>query len=247
VRLGVIADIHGNLLALDAVLAVFERLDVADIVCLGDVAALGPEPRGVVRRLRERGISSVRGNTDAWNLDAALLDRESTSDVTKAIVRWNTAQLEPDDLDWLRDQPLTRSIALGAGVDLVAFHGSPRSCNEVLSATTPAGDLDELFPGDAAIYAGGHTHIQLLRRHAGYRLLNPGSVGFPGVGPGTTDLPVNDGVAWAEFAVIDTTDGLSIDLRRLPLDIDALRASVRDSSMPHADWWLSRWATPDSS
>jgi putative phosphoesterase len=238
----VIADIHGNWMALEAVLGELERLGVDRLVCLGDVAALGPRPREVVRRLRELDVPCVLGNTDAWNIDLALLERESDTAVVQDMVRWSTAQLAADDLDWLRSFPLTRQIALG-GESLVMFHGSPHSNNAVLAATTPGEELDELFAGyDATLFAGGHTHIQLLRRHGDLRLLNPGSVGLPGTGPGTPGLPVNERSCWAEFAIVDTSRGVSVDLRRLPLDADALRASVLGSELPHPEWWIERWA-----
>ena len=241
-RVGLIADIHGNLVALDAVLAELERAGVDRLICLGDIAALGPRPQAVVRRLRALDVPCVLGNTDAWNIDLGLLARESTSPVVQECVRWSTAQLATDDLDWLREFPMTRRIELGAGHALLVFHGSPHSNNAVLAATTPGEELDALFAGEAAmLLAGGHTHVQMLRRHGRFRLLNPGSVGLPGTGPGTPGLPVNEHVCWAEFAMIDTARGLSFDLRRLPLEPDALRASIAGSGMPHPEWWLARW------
>ena len=67
-RLGLISDIHGNLLALDAVLDELNESRIDRLVCLGDVAA-GPEPRETVERLRELGCPVVRGNWDTWVLD----------------------------------------------------------------------------------------------------------------------------------------------------------------------------------
>lgn len=242
-RVGIIADIHGNLVALEAVLEELARVGVDRVICLGDVAALGPQPREVARRLRALDVPCVLGNTDAWNIDLELLERDSDSPVIRDSVRWSTEQLTADDPNWLRSMPMTRQITLDSDDSLVIFHGSPRSNEAVLSATTPGEDLDELFVEyDATLFAGGHSHIQLLRRHGNLRLLNPGSVGLPGTGPGTPGLPINERVCWAEFAIIDTAHGLSIDLRRLPLDADALRVSVADSEIPHPEWWLARWA-----
>ena len=68
-RIGLIADIHGNADALRAVLNELDSLRLDHLVCLGDVAVLGPEPREVVRLLMDAGCAVVRGNTDAWLLD----------------------------------------------------------------------------------------------------------------------------------------------------------------------------------
>ncbi len=66
-RIGIIADVHANLAALDAVLAALAAEPADRIVCLGDVA-VGPQPREVVARLRELNGPIVMGNADAWLL-----------------------------------------------------------------------------------------------------------------------------------------------------------------------------------
>lgn len=68
-RIAVIADLHGNLVALEAVLAALADERTDGIVCLGDVAATGPQPRETVERLRAVGCPVVMGNADAWLLD----------------------------------------------------------------------------------------------------------------------------------------------------------------------------------
>ena len=67
-RIGLIADIHGNLIALETVLAELAREPLDQMVCLGDVAALGPQPGEALARLRALGCPVVMGNTDAWLL-----------------------------------------------------------------------------------------------------------------------------------------------------------------------------------
>jgi len=72
--------------------------------------------------------------------------------------------------------------------------------------------------------------------------LNPGSVGLPAVGPGTAELPRNRDVSWAEFALVEINRyETSVDLRRLELDIGAVRAAAQATDMPHQDWWLNLW------
>jgi predicted phosphodiesterase len=96
--------------------------------------------------------------------------------------------------------------------------------------------LDEALAGHTeTILAGGHTHVQLIRRHRASFLLNPGSVGLPHE---ITDSARNPG--WAEYALVTTGDGgLAIELRRVPYDIGLLAQIAFDSGMPHAAWWAA--------
>jgi predicted phosphodiesterase len=178
-RLGLIADIHGNKLALDAVLEQLDYQEVDGILCLGDVATLGPDPGGVVRTLRERNIPVVMGNTDAW-----LFKPERDDLYFTALTYWTLDQLSESDVDLMRSFPSTISVPLARGVSLLGCHGSPRSYDDVLSASTPVNVLTEVLAGHAhQVIAGGHTHIQLLRRFGQRHFVNPGSVGMPGIGP----------------------------------------------------------------
>lgn len=244
-RIGLIADIHGNLVALDAVLAALDRAALDRLICLGDVAALGPRPAEVLARLRERACPIVLGNTDAWLLATPPDDPTAHSaPPIAALTRWAAARLGDADRALLRACPAVLTVPLGDGRDLLCCHGSPRSHDEVIAATTPDDALDAILDGqDAAIVVGGHTHVQLLRRHGERLIVNVGSVGLPGVGPGTPDLPANRAVAWAEYGIIDTTDGATaITLHRLPLDLAAILADARATSMPEYGWWRGLWA-----
>ncbi len=245
-RIGLIADIHGNLIALDTVLADMAGRSVDRIVCLGDVAVLGPYPAAVIRRLREIGCPNVLGNTDAWVLGSAAAEPSaSDSEIGRDLTAWTLEQLDADTLAWLRTAPPVLPVDLGVAGTLLCGHGSPRSHDEVISATTSERDLDAMFAGHLCdVYAAGHTHIRLLRETDQRLLLNPGSVGLPGVGPGTPDLPTNRDVRWADYAIVETTGGvIGVEIRRIPLDMGQMIASAQVSGMPHRDWWVGRWAS----
>jgi predicted phosphodiesterase len=241
-RIGVIADIHGNLVALERVLAALARERIDRFVCLGDVAALGPRPGATLARLRDLDCPVVMGNTDAWLLAAPRADRESP---LHELTSWAAAQLTNADRAFIHAFPPTLTIPLDGGSSLLCCHGSPRSYDEVIAATTPDDALDAMLIGHdaAALVVGGHTHVQLVRRHGGRHIVNVGSVGLPGTGPGTPDLPVNRGVAWAEYGLLDLSAGhIGIELRRLPLDLGEVLADGRRSGMPHFNWWRALWA-----
>jgi predicted phosphodiesterase len=243
-RVGLIADIHGNLVALDTVLAALARDHIEQIVCLGDVAVLGPQPREVIVRLQDLACPCVLGNTDAWLLpDPPLPAGGPSVGPMVDLTRWTAAQLSRSEMAFLSRLSPSIDLALSPEITMHCHHASPRSLDDVIAATTPATDLEAMgISQQPALYAGGHTHIQLLRRHGEAHILNPGSVGLPGVGPGTPELPVNQSVSWAEYAVVTFTEAsLAISLRRIPLDLQRVFAVGTASGMHYLDWWMSKW------
>jgi putative phosphoesterase len=235
-RLALISDIHGNCVALDAVLADRARHQVDDIICLGDIAAGGPQPAQVLGRLRELDCQVIRGNADGWLLDGLPAGRSEETRRLGEVVAWAREQLAAADLDYLAALPPTATITVAVGLSLFCFHGSPRADIDRLLATTPEQELDELFADapQAHVFAGGHTHRQLLRPYRQSVLVNPGSVGLP-LGSlvsssGAPPLP-----AWAEYALVQV-DGADVEVtfRRVAIDVVALAAAT--AAMPHATW-----------
>ena len=240
-RIGLIADIHGNLVALDAVLADLERAHVDRIVCLGDVA-WGPQPRQAVERLRALRFPTIMGNADdeLYDIPAETPDDDDAR-VTLDIDRWCVAQLSPDDLNYLRSFQPTIELSLGDERTLLLFHGSPHSFHDRIVATTPDDDLARMLSGySATVMAGGHTHAQMLRRYRGMIILNPGSVGLPF----EQEPGANEGrnPPWAEYAIVGQEGGaLRVELRRVPVDVGAVVQATRESGMPHAELFVQEW------
>ncbi len=237
--LAVIADIHGNPIALEAVVHDMEANGVRDVVCLGDVAAMGPQPAESLRALRELRCSVVMGNADAFMLDPAATSEDEDMRRIEDIDAWCAAQLSREDLDFIRTFEPTVTVDLVGGRTLLCYHGSPRSFDEIIGPTTTDGELDEMMADARAdIFAGGHTHFQMYRRHRHAIVLNPGSVGMSY----HRTLPFDDvGLApWAEYAVVDR-DSLSITLRRVAYDKQLVADAIERSGMPHAAWFAAEW------
>lgn len=236
-RVGMIADIHGNLIALETVLAELARESLDHIVCLGDVAALGPQPAAVLARLRALRCPVVMGNTDAWLLASSATDGDRFD---RAITEWTCTQLSESDRAFIATFPATCELALGGGHSLLCFHGSPRSYDDVIVAATRDEELATMFGApDAALLAGGHTHLQMMRRYGDGWIINPGSVGLAGVGAA---VQRNRDVHWAEYAVVQSDgESLAISLRRTPLDVAAMIEAAYASGMPEAAWWSGLW------
>jgi predicted phosphodiesterase len=238
-RLALIADIHGNLPALEAVLEEIERDGVDEIVCLGDVA-LGPQPAETVERLRDLGCPVVMGNWDAWSFqEMPRLDGE-LGQVLRDQLAWSSEQLSAADERYVRGFDDTVELELGGGAQLLGFHGSPRSFVDMILATTPDDEVEGMLGGRTPlVLAGGHTHFQLFRRFAESAIVNPGSVGLPFRRGDTGVMPISP---WAEYGLVDYEDDrLGVQLRRTPFDVDGFLSRMLASGMPHAEWWAELW------
>ena len=241
-RVALISDIHANLMALKTVLDEVAQDEVDQVVCLGDVANLGPQPKESLELIRERGIPCVMGNHDSFMLEPDLVHTYTDQPLIARAVDWSHARLDPDDLAYLRTFPQTMELALDDGVKMLLFHGSPRSNMDDILALTPPEEIDQMLAGhEAAVMACGHTHIQMLRQHKGRLLINPGSVGCPFLeyvagGPPTV-------MAYAEYAVVECVQGaLKVSLSRIPLDREELYQAVEQSDFPLRGMMLQQYS-----
>jgi len=241
-RVALIADIHGNLPALEAVLAEIAAETVDRIVCLGDLASFGPQPREVIARLRALGCPVVMGNADADVLDPPALDgMEGVRKLFGEMDQWTHDLLSEVEIAYLREFQPTVEVELGGGETLLCYHGSPRSFDDRIVPEMPRETLEEWMDGHtAAIFAGGHTHLQMVARHHKALVINPGSVGLPYDTTPPADMVRNP--AWAEYAVVEVAGSrVRIDLRRTPFDVAAMLAAGRANGMPHFEWWATDW------
>jgi hypothetical protein len=178
------------------------------------------------------------------NHDAHLLCPEQAHELQPwiaAATLWCMAQLSAADLDWLRSFLPRIEIPMGAGAWLCCYHGSPRSNEDRILATTPVSELDKMLAGyAAAVMAGGHNHVQMLRRHRASYVVDVGSVGQP-----MEELPFRGApryMPWAEYAIVSQAEGvLDVDLRRVPIDLEAVAQAAWESGMPDAGGWVRCW------
>jgi predicted phosphodiesterase len=231
-RIALVSDVHGNELALNAVLDDITRRGADQTVCLGDVATLGPRPVAVLERLQKLGCICILGNHDEFMLEPSLVREYSKIPVLLEAVAWCRAKLPGDAIEFIRRFQDSCELPLDDKNRLFLFHGSPESNVVDLLATTPVDELDAMLAGhQATVMAGGHTHIQMLRQHRGFLIVNPGSVGIPfkeyvGGGPPSV-LP------YAEYATVEAAGGaVSVQLHRVPLDKSALRAAALSVDNP---------------
>lgn len=249
-RVALLSDVHGHLLALEAVLSDLATQRIDQIICLGDTTLGGPQPSACAERIRALGCPTVQGNCDV----AAVRQRAEslTSELMSAYSRfgawvseidlWSSRALSDADVAWLAALPLTLTLPLDdAGATLLCAHGSPQSFNHRLASDTPQERLAELIgPVDATALACGHTHLPMLRRLGALTIVNPGSIGLP-IARNERGALYNP-IDRAEYGILEYAVGtLRWEPRRVALDAAAVRAAARASGMPHADRWGSDW------
>lgn len=241
-RIALISDLHANEHAVETVLRDARAAGVDEIVCLGDVATLGPRPGAVLARLRDLDCVCILGNHDEFLLEPELIRRYTEAHVVVESVDWCRSLLGAAELDFVRGFRRTWELPLDGGATLFVFHGTARSNMEDLLSTTPAEKVDEMLDGRCAtVLAGGHTHLQLLRQHRGMWIVNPGSVGLPfrEYASGGPPRLLGD----AEYAIVESTPaGTSVTLRRVPLDRTALLAALDGVDLPLAPYLRAQYS-----
>lgn len=206
-RVAALYDVHGNLPALEAVLAEADASGVDALVCGGDVV-WGPDPGGCVELLRAAGARFLRGNCE----------REVLSGVGSDADEWCLARLTPAQRELVAAWPETLWLEIDGLGETLFCHGSPRSDTEMLTEATPDDVVAEIVAGvDAGVVVCGHTHHQFDRRVAGVRLVNAGSVGLPYEGA--------PGAFW-------TLLGPGVEPRRTEYDVEAALLGLVASGFP---------------
>ena len=235
-RLLILSDLHSNLTALDAALAVADgKWDAA--VCLGDIVGYGPDPVAVSEKIQTITKDVIRGNHD--KAVARIMTSDDFNPVAKMAVDWTQAQLSPALMSWLAALPPGPKKAQG----VVLIHGAYQDEDEYVF--TPAQALDGLLDSSTVLSFFGHTHhqggfsyhesdIELLtlrpRSTESFSalhlepkhkyLLNPGSIGQP-----------RDGDPRAAFAIADL-DHQIVEFWRVPYDISSVQSRMYEASLP---------------
>jgi putative phosphoesterase len=225
-RLAIISDMHGNVQALDAVLADLETLEPDGVYCLGDLVGYGAAPNEVIDRIREANIPTVMGNYD----DGVGFDRDDCGcayrdpidrELGQRSLNWTRAHTTADHKAFLRSLvPEIRFDVLSTRVLLV--HGSPRKMNEYLFEDRPRSSFERLArSSNADVIVFGHTHVPYMKLVDGVLFVNTGSVGKP-----------KDGDPRACYAILDIEAASSATFRRVDYDIAAAAKAIRASDLP---------------
>jgi putative phosphoesterase len=242
-RIALISDIHANYSALEAVVENIRLQGVDQIICLGDTATIGPQPRETLNLLQSLDCTCIMGNHDAAMLEPGRAEEYQIAGSLTSTLEWGFGMLTEPDKSYLRSFRTTYEISLDEKLTLFCYHGSPRSNTELLLSTTSEEVLLEALSGaKAGILAGGHTHIQMIRQQDEQVILNPGSVGNAFIAPYISGGATPRLLPWAEYATLEAENGnWNIRLHRIRYDIHALQQAVIASGNPSRDWWLAQY------
>jgi putative phosphoesterase len=229
-RIAVLADIHGNLPALEAVLADVDRRAVDRIVLNGDIAG-GPLPGQTLDRLAEFGERAIwvhgngeRGLVAGFDHIADPTANQHDLEVGQLLTRHQR--------DRLAGLPMTVTLEVDGLGTVLCCHATPRRDDEVLLVDSPASRYAEVLAGVTAdVVVLGHTHMPFDRLFDRRRVVNPGSVGMP---------YGHAGAAWALL-------GPGVELRRAPYDPAAAAVRLVASPWPRAAWWAERFVLQQAS
>ena len=223
-RIAIISDIHGNLPALEAVVADVKKQHPDQLYCLGDLVGYGASPNEVTERIRAEGMPTIIGNYD----DGVGFDRDECGcayrdpvdqELGDRSLAWTKAHTTDGNKEFLRT--LLHELRFQAdGKRVLLVHGSPRKMNEYLFEDRALSSFQRLAASsNADLIAFGHTHKPYQKDVDGVRFINAGSVGKP------KDLD------WRACWVL--IDGGTPTFHRVEYDVAKAAAAIRATGLPH--------------
>ena len=219
-QIAALYDVHGNLPALEAVLA-DPRCAAADLVVSGGDVVAGPMPAECVDRLEAEGdrVRFLMGNCDRETVWTTTDDPGFAESL-----RWSAARLGEERLARIAAWPTTVELGV-AGLGTVLFcHGTPSSDTAILTPATPDTDVAAVLAGvEAEVVVCGHTHVQYHRNVGEIRVVNAGSVGMP-----------YEGSPDARWALVGD-DG--VELVSTPYDAEAALELLSSTGCPALEWF----------
>jgi putative phosphoesterase len=227
VRIALFSDIHGNLPALEAVLADIARQQVDAVYCLGDLVGYAAFPNEVTERIQREGIATIMGNYDdgvGFDRDdcgCAYRDAEEQRRGQESLM-WTRARVTPENKAFLRN--LHKEIRFDAdGKRVLLVHGSPRKLNEYLFEDRPVSSFQRLAAtSNADVIVFGHTHKPYTKDVDDVLFVNVGSVGKP-----------KDGDWRACYAILEPGAADPVQFMRVPYDIQIVTNAIRHSDLPN--------------
>lgn len=216
-KIGLIADVHANLAALESVLK--DMPDTEEIICAGDVVGYGPQPNEVIELMKSHNIKSVLGNHDyaIVNEKFGLLEK-----LGREAAEWTFRKLTEENLSYLKG--LEKKISLEKnGYEIFVAHGTPRNpLEEYLYPSASNRDILKMTQTiNSDVIVLGHTHVPLNRTLQGKTIANPGSVGQP-----------RDRNEDASYMVLELDDDKKTTQKRVPYDVDKTAEKMVESGLP---------------
>jgi putative phosphoesterase len=182
-RIAILADIHGNIIALEKVLEDIKNQEINDYIILGDIVMIGPDPAAAFRLVKTlKPLSWIKGNTDMWLEEFRGVEKEPEITEKKPYYEfylYAKERMTAEEIDILTSLPEKASLNI-AGCNILCVHGSPRSATEEMDYRLPEAELAQMLEGvEEDIVLCAHSHIPYLGLIRDKHVFNVGSVGRP--------------------------------------------------------------------
>jgi putative phosphoesterase len=208
-KIGVIADMHGDLVGFEAALRIIEREGASQLICAGDIVDRGPEADEIIRIIRQRGIPCIRGNHDVTVVRNQAQWR--ASDRPERLSQLGRI-VSDEAIDFLNSLPETLALTRD-GVRLLIAHGTPWSDAMTVFPDSRQGVLNQIVERcgqDHDVIVLGHTHQPMRLRVANLWIFNPGSIYGVTIRDSHTCAVLD--LATMGFHVFDVRTGDQIDI-----------------------------------
>lgn len=226
-KLAFISDIHGNAIALDAVLQDIQQKNVDKVLVLGDICYRGPEPQRALDLICALDCDVIKGNADEWVV-RGVQQGEVPDHVLELMNKerdWIVSQLSDESIDYLSELPTQLNLEI-EGKRIHAFHATPDSLFEVVPPS--ASDetiLEKLVTTEADLYIYAHIHKPYIRFINGKCIVNIGSVGLP-----------FDGLNKASYSIVEINEGtVQTSNIRVSYDVQKVVEQYKNVKYPNAE------------
>ncbi|WHZ02468.1 metallophosphoesterase family protein [Neobacillus sp. YX16] len=227
-KIAFISDIHGNAIALEAVLEDIEKQGIDKIYVLGDICYRGPEPKRSLDLVRSLHTEVIKGNADEWVVRGVSEGEvpEKALELMNLERQWIVEQLEPSDIDYLNSLPAQLNLRF-EDVGISAFHATPASLFDIVLPNADDNQIESslMHAPEAQVYVYAHIHKPYIRFLNGKVIMNIGSVGLP-----------FDGLAKASYGMVEIEDGhLKTSIRRVSYELERVVALYHEVNYPNAE------------
>ena len=214
-KLAILSDIHGNLPALEAVLADLKNFDVDQVIVAGDVINFGPFSRQTAEIVIKKGWPVIRGNNEYFLLDynTPRAPAEWDDPIQFAPIAWLDRQFDQELKSRIACWPDSINLRFKDTPPIQVFHGTPNDPWDSIYWTLTDAEIEKLLHNvEADFVICGHTHLPMNRQSGRWRIFNPGSVGVP-----------LDGIFSAGYMLLNGDEqGWTPTFRRVPFDYEAV-------------------------
>ncbi|MFS0775201.1 metallophosphoesterase family protein [Neobacillus sp. 3P2-tot-E-2] len=227
-KIAFISDIHGNALALDAVLQDIENQGIDKIYVLGDICYRGPEPKRSLDLVRNLHTEVIKGNADEWVVRGVRKGEvaDKVLELMNLERQWIVEQLEPSDIDYLESLPAQLNLTI-EDVEISAFHATPTSLFDIVLPNADDNQIETslIQTQNAQVFVYAHIHKPYIRYLNSKVIINIGSVGLP-----------FDGLAKASYGLVEIEDGhIKTSIRRVNYELENVVALYHEVQYPNAE------------